>query len=348
MGISNQKDIYIGLDILGSDIHPESEIGAIEIVLRLDEKIKIAAVCPEKTFALLPQSERISFINARSGVPMNTPPSLALRNFKGSTLDEGTKALGQMRISAFVTAGNTGAALAFAMVNIKRIRGIPRPAIAVVIPAKSGPRVLIDAGANADVRPEHLVGFAKLGISFAKDVLGVKKPKVALLNIGEEEGKGDTLRKESYKRLKILKDNFAGNIESKDLLESPHEVIVTDGFTGNICLKLLEGSVDFFARTLKDALTEGSFLTKTGAFLVKNAIKIKFEKLRYEKYGGACLLGLSRPVVIAHGRSNAEALANAILYAREVAMADIGKHISNKGEEETEIFSEKVEKETLF
>ncbi len=348
MNISNDKDISIGLDLLGSDTHPESEISALEIVLRLDKKIKIAVICPESFSPLLPESERISFISANSGVPMDTPPSLALRNYKGSTLDEGTKALSKGLISAFVTAGNTGAALAFAVINIKRIKGISRPGIAVVIPARSGPRVLIDAGANADVRPEHLVGFAKIGISFAKYVLGIEHPRVALLNIGEEEGKGDTLRKESYKRLKVLKNSFGGNIEAKDLLESPYEVIVTDGFTGNICLKLLEGSVDFFMRTLKEALTEGNLLNKTGAFLVKNSIKNKFNNLRYEKYGGACLLGLLRPVIIAHGRSNAEALANAILYAKEVAEANIEKHLTKNVSEENEIFSENIEKETLF
>lgn len=348
MNGSIEKDVCVALDMLGSDNHPEAEIGAVELVLNLDTKIKIAAVCPESVYALLPRSERISHINAKSGVPMDIPPSLAVRNFKGSTLDVGTKALREGGVSAFVTAGNTGAALAFATINVKKIKGILRPAIAVVIPAKSGPRVLLDAGANAEVRPEHIVDFAKLGLSYAREVLGIKNPRVALLNIGEEGSKGDTLRKESFKKLKALKDKFAGNIESKDILESPYEVIVTDGFTGNICLKLLEGSAEFFKGVLKEALEEGNFLTRLGRLLVRSAIKRKFENLRYEKYGGACLLGLSKPVIIAHGRSNAEALANAILYAKDVAEAEIGMHISGEEQKDPEVFLEETERKTLF
>lgn len=317
--------VTVAIDLMGSDRNPEPEISAIETVLSQDEDIRIASVGPKSLITHLLTNPRFVFIESSAGVPMDTPPAFALRNYSNSTLDVGTKALKEGMVDAFVTAGNTGAALAFSLKNLKRIKGIPRPGIAVVLPTEKKPKVLIDAGANADCRPEHLVGFAKLGLLYAENVLELRNPRFSLLNIGEEENKGDSLRKETYKLMMSLKDKFAGNIEPEDLLnpENEVEVIVTDGFTGNVTLKLLEGAADNIMRIVRRALSREDVLIKLGAYLVKGSLSKEFDVLRYEKYGGACLLGLEKPVVISHGRSSAEALVNAILTAKKVVEADI-------------------------
>jgi phosphate acyltransferase len=213
-----------------------------------------------------------------------------------------------------VSAGSTGAMLAASLLHIRRQPGAFRPAIAVVIPARRGPSVLIDAGANADARPEHLVQFGHMGAVFAEEILGVTDPEIRLLSIGEEDEKGNQLTLEAHELLRSSGLRFTGNTESRWLLEGDADVVVTDGFTGNIALKALEGTI----RSILDALRAevGSSLRgKIGGVLVRPGTRRLRERLDPETYGGAYLLGLRGLVVIAHGSSSRVAIANAIRLA---------------------------------
>jgi phosphate acyltransferase len=213
-----------------------------------------------------------------------------------------------------VSAGNTGAMLAACLFEIRRLTEVDRPAIAAVIPARNGPTVLLDAGANADARAEHLLQFAEMGTIFAEEVLELSRPYVRLLSIGEEPEKGNQLVLEAHELLSKSGLRFAGNVESRALLDHAGEVVVTDGFTGNIVLKLLEGTI----RTLLDALRDEIYAStrgKVGGLLIRPAARNLRERLDPETYGGAHLLGLRGVVVIAHGNSSRRAIANAIRMA---------------------------------
>jgi phosphate acyltransferase len=233
--------------------------------------------------------------------------------------------VGEGRADAAVSAGNTGAMLAAGLRELRRLPGVYRPAIAVTIPARSGPSLLVDAGANADARPEHLLQFAHMGSVFVEEILGVREPDVRLLSIGEEDEKGNQLTLEAHALLAASDLRFGGNVESRELLEGAADVVVTDGFTGNVCLKLLEGTI----KTLLDALREEITATprgKLGGLLIRPAANRLRRRLDPDTYGGAYLLGLRGLVVIAHGNSSRRAIANAIrLAARGVEHDVVGR-----------------------
>jgi phosphate acyltransferase len=211
-----------------------------------------------------------------------------------------------------VSAGNTGAMLAAGLLHLRRLPGVMRPAIAVPIPARRGPSVLLDAGANADARPEHLLQFAHMGAVFSEELLDVRRPEVRLLSIGEEDGKGNQLTLEAHR---LLRDdnrlNFKGNAESRDLLRGAADVVVTDGFTGNVALKLLEGTISELLDALREEIV-ATAIGKLGGALIRPAARRLRTKLDPDTYGGAYLLGLRGLAVIAHGNSRRRAIANAI------------------------------------
>jgi glycerol-3-phosphate acyltransferase PlsX len=215
--------------------------------------------------------------------------------------------------------------LAAGLVAIRRIDGVRRPAIAVPIPARNGPSVLIDGGANADARPEHLLQFAEMGVTFAREILGVERPAVRLLSIGEEPEKGNQLTLEAHALLAASDLDFQGNVESRHLLDKAADVVVCDGFTGNICLKLMEGTI----RTVLDAFRDEIMATprgKLGGLLIRPAVGGLRSRLDPETYGGAYLLGLRGLAVISHGNSSRKAIANAIrLAARGVEHDVVGR-----------------------
>jgi len=235
------------------------------------------------------------------------------------------RAVSEGTADAVVSAGNTGAMLAAGLLELRRIPGVMRPAIAVPIPAKRGPSVLIDAGASADARPEHLLQFATMGAVFAEEILGIESPVVRLLSIGEEREKGNQLTLEAHELLAASDLNFAGNTEGRDLLAGAADVVVTDGFTGNVALKLLEGTI----RVLLDAMREEITATTTGklgGLLIRPAARRLRGRLDPDTYGGAYLLGLRGLAVIAHGNSTSTAIANAIrLAARGVEHDVVGR-----------------------
>lgn len=258
-------------------------------------------------------------------VGMDEKPADAFRTKTDSSLVRAVKAVADGEADAVVSAGNTGAMLAAGLVYIRRIPGVRRPAIAVPIPARNGPSVLIDAGANADCRAEHLLQFATMGAVFAEEILDVTRPTVRLLSIGEEPEKGNQLTLEAHALLLASDLDFRGNAEGRDVLEGAADVLVTDGFTGNVTLKAVEGTI----RTLLDSLREeitASTAGTLGGFLIRPAARRLRKRLDPDTYGGAYLLGLRGLAVIAHGNSSPTAIANAIrLAARGVDHDVVGR-----------------------
>jgi glycerol-3-phosphate acyltransferase PlsX len=258
-------------------------------------------------------------------VGMRERPADAFRAKADSSLVRAVKAVADGEADAVVSPGNTGAILAAGLVLLRRVPGVRRPAIAVPIPARKGPSVLIDAGANADCRAEHLLQFATMGAVFAEEILGIARPQVRILSIGEEPEKGNQLTLEAHELLAASDLDFRGNAEGRDVLEGAADVLVTDGFTGNVALKSVEGTI----RTLLDSLREEITATTSGTLgglLIRPAARRLRRRLDPDTYGGAYLLGLRGLVVIAHGNSSATAIANAIrLAARGVDHDVVGR-----------------------
>jgi len=258
-------------------------------------------------------------------VGMDEKPADAFRTKADSSLVRAVKAVADGEADAVVSPGSTGAILAAGLVLLRRVPGVRRPAIGVPIPARKGPSILIDAGANADCRAEHLLQFATMGAVFAEEMLGIVRPQVRLLSIGEEAEKGNQLTLEAHELLAASDLDFRGNAEGRDVLEGAADVLVTDGFTGNVALKAVEGTI----RTLLDSLREEITATTAGTLgglLIRPASRRLRARLDPDTYGGAYLLGLRGLVVIAHGNSSPTAIANAIrLAARGVDHGVIGR-----------------------
>jgi phosphate acyltransferase len=258
-------------------------------------------------------------------VEMNEKPAEAVRAKPDSSLVRAVRAVALGEADAVVSAGNTGAMLAASLIELRRQPGVMRPAIAVAIPTRRGPCVLLDSGANADARPEHLLQFAHMGAIFAEEILGIADPEVRLLSIGEEREKGNQLTLEAHELLAETELNFAGNAESRDLLEGAADVVVCDGFTGNVALKLLEGTIASVLDALRREIT-ASLPGRVGGLLVRGAARRMRRRYDPDTYGGAYLLGLRGLVVIAHGSSSRVAIANAIrLAARGVEHDVVGR-----------------------
>ncbi len=256
----------------------------------------------------------LRLVETTETIEMDAPPVEAVRSRPDSPLVRAIAAVADGEAEAVVSAGSTGAALAAALLGLRRLPGALRPAIAVVIPARAGPTVLIDAGANADARPEHLVQFAHMGAVFAEEILGIREPEIRLLSIGEEDEKGNQLTLGAHELLRASELRFGGNTESRRLLEGDADVVVTDGFTGNVALKAVEGTISTVLDGFRSEL-EASVRGRLGGLLVRPAARRLAQRLDPETYGGAYLLGLNGVVVIAHGSSSRVAIANAIRLA---------------------------------
>ena len=281
--------------------------------------------CGEKT---LPQGMEI--VHTTETVEMCDDPATVFRRKKDTSMGVGLTMLRDGRADAMVSAGSTGALLTGATLIVKRIRGIRRAAMGPVIPTASGRAILCDCGANAECTPEYLLQFAYLGSYYAQRVMGIEKPRVGLLNIGAEEEKGDTLRHETYALLKEAGEagriHFIGNVEANEAMMGTADVIVTDGFTGNVMLKTMEGVGSFAGSALK-AMFKKNLLTKLAALCVMPGLNAFKAKLDPNKVGGTAFIGISRPVIKAHGSSNAEAIENAMGQAVQVARSGIIRDI---------------------
>jgi glycerol-3-phosphate acyltransferase PlsX len=256
----------------------------------------------------------LELVEAPSVIAMDEKPVEAVRAKPESSLVTANRAVGEGRVDAVVSAGNTGAMLTAGLLEIRRLKGVLRPAIAAVIPARGGASVLIDAGANSDARPEHLLQFAHMGSVFAEDVLARRNPEVRLLSIGQEPEKGNSLTLEAHALLQESGLNFKGNTEARELLRFAADVVVTDGFTGNVALKLLEGTITELLDALREEIA-ASTRGKLGGLLIRPAARRLRRRLDPDTYGGAYLLGLRGLSVIAHGNSSRAAIANAIRLA---------------------------------
>jgi glycerol-3-phosphate acyltransferase PlsX len=299
--------IRVAVDAMGGDRAPDEIVaGALESAS--------PSIAPVLFGPAGLETHGLELVEAPDTIPMHAKPVEAVRSKPQSSLVAACRAVGEGDCSAVVSAGNTGAMLAACLFEIRRLPEVDRPAIAAVIPARRGPTVLLDAGANADARPEHLLQFAEMGVIFAEEVLGLPRPGVRLLSIGEEPEKGSQLVLEAHELLVQNEPNFQGNVESRALLEGAGEVVVTDGFTGNVALKLMEGTI----RSLLDALRDEIYAStrgKVGGLLIRPAARHLRERLDPETYGGAHLLGLRGVAVISHGNSSRRAIANAVRMA---------------------------------
>lgn len=269
----------------------------------------------------------ITICHAPETVGMNESPSAALRKKKHSSIRVGLELVKRGEADAFISAGNTGAVMATAMVTLGSLPGVERPAIALIVPTLRGQSILLDAGANADCKPRHLLQFAIMGDIYARQVMGKKSPTVGLLSIGEEESKGNELTREAFKELEEERSlNFIGNVEGRDVFSGAADIIVCDGFTGNIALKISESAAEFFTVLLKEELEKG-LVGKLGALLTRGAFRRFKKRVDYTEYGGAPLLGVGGMCIIGHGRSTAKAIKNAIRVAAECVENKVIEHI---------------------
>jgi phosphate acyltransferase len=272
------------------------------------------------------ETHGLPLVETLGAIDMEESPVDAVRAKPDSSLVRAVRAVADGEADTVVSAGSTGAMLAASLLYIRRLPGVYRPAIGVVLPGRRGPTVLIDAGANADARPEHLVQFGHMGAEFAHDILGVEDPVVRLLSIGEEDEKGNQLTLEANELLRESGLRFAGNTESRWLLDGDSDVVVTDGFTGNVALKALEGTIRTILESLRSEL-ESSVRGKLGGLLIRPAARGSRERLDPDTYGGAYLLGLRGLVVIAHGSSSRVAVANAIRLAARGVEHDVVRRL---------------------
>lgn len=259
--------------------------------------------------------EKIEILNAEDEITNDDKPVLAIRRKKDSSMVKALQLVKEKKADSVISSGSTGALLSGGLFIVGRIKGISRPALSPVYPTEKGISLLLDAGANVDCKPKHLQQFALMGSIYSNKVLGVKNPKIGLINIGEEEGKGNELTKESYKLLKDMDFNFKGNLEVRDLPKGEYDVLVCDGFVGNTILKLTEGLASSIFSTLKEEFMK-TLKSKFGALLLKSSFKSFKKKLDYSEYGGALLLGVKGGVIKAHGSSDAKAIKNAIRQAK--------------------------------
>jgi glycerol-3-phosphate acyltransferase PlsX len=311
----------IVLDAMGTDAYPVPDVaGAVEAAREFGESIILVGreEAIQHELAKHPtQDLNLEIVHASEVIEMEDEPAWAARVKKDSSMHVGLGLVRDGKADAYVTAGNTGGVLAVAtLYTLKRIRGIKRPALAAILPMPTGRVVTLDIGANADCRPEYLLQFAHMGTIYAKAVLDSSKPRVALLSNGEEPGKGNTLVKESYKLLAKSDFDFIGNVEPKELVDCQADVVISDGFTGNILIKTLEATAKMLTSLLRDEIKSGP-LTAAGGLLAKPAFGRVARQIDPFEVGGGPLLGVNGVVIVGHGRSNARAIKNAIGQARK-------------------------------
>src|SRR5918912_345595 len=333
--MSQQLTGKVVVDAMGSDQAPHPEIDG---ALAATRDLGVGVILVGQTERVEPELRRcgwrrqgdrnIELVEAEEVIGMDEPVATAVRRKKKSSLRVGTRLVTEGQADGFVSAGNTGAAMATAKMVIGMLAGCDRPALAALIPTKSGkPTLLLDVGANAECKPHHLTQFAIMGDAYSRAVLGTMRPTVGLMSIGEEEAKGNDLTKEAFPLMRDLASlNFVGNVEGRDVFTGQVDVIITDGFTGNVMLKLSEGLTDAMLSMIRRELS-ASVITKTGAMLARPAFQRLKKKPDYTEYGGAPLLGVRRLVVIGHGSSNARAIRNAVRIVKEFSERGAGARI---------------------
>lgn len=322
--------LKIAVDAMGGDFAPEINIlGAYEAAE--DNEIEIILVGNEEKIKDFLQEKRelkgrISILHTNDYILMDENVSTAIRR-KNTSMRKAIELVKEGKADAVLSAGNSGAMMALSFLLLGKLPDVDRPAIATVIPCLKGHFILLDAGANVDCKSEHLLQFAFMGDAYHKALFNSKSPRIALLSIGEEGSKGNEATKEAFKLLQESNLNFIGNIEGKDIFFGSADVVVCDGFVGNIVLKVGEGLAEALMKMLKREITE-LITGKLGYMMIKPAVKSFRKKIDYSEYGGALLLGIKGTSLICHGRSSAKAIKNAIKVATEMAKKEIYKRIS--------------------
>ncbi|MCM8801153.1 MAG: phosphate acyltransferase PlsX [Candidatus Omnitrophica bacterium] len=319
------------VDAMGGDHAPGVVVeGAVEAVKEYKEEIVLVGE-PSQIEPVLKRFEypkdKIFIYPARETILMHELPAISVRKKKGSSIVVGINLIKELKGDAFFSAGNTGAVVCAASMDLGLLPGVERPGIALVIPTIKGISLIIDVGANINPKPLHLLQYGIMGSAYLESIFNKPQPTVGLLNVGEEETKGTDFVKETYDLLSKSNLNFIGNIEGKSIFSGKCDVIVCDGFVGNVALKVMEGAVETMQFFLKRYLLKTSLKGKIGFFLIKDTFS-KFKKdLNYAEYGGATLLGVNGVVIIGHGRSNARAVKNAIRVAIEEVKRKINQRI---------------------
>lgn len=322
----------IAVDAMGGDNAPREIVrGALRAVNELGVRVQLVgrreAIEAELRAADAPATDAVELVHAADVIGMDEHPANAVRAKKDASVVQTCTLVAEGKARAAVSAGNSGAMLASALFTIKRISGVARPAIGAVFPSAGGTTFVLDVGANTDCKPEWLAQFAIMGDTYARTMLAIEHPRVGLLSIGEEAEKGSELVQATYPLMQALPVRFIGNVEGKDLFRGVVDVVVTDGFTGNVVLKTAEGVGEFLFGSIREA-AEQSFSGKVGGALLKPRLRPLRDRIDYRKTGGALLLGIAGEVIIAHGRSDAEAIVNAIAVAHRAADADVSGTIA--------------------
>lgn len=325
----------IAVDAMGSDKAPKPEIeGAIQAAKHYP--VRVLLVGPEEQLraelAHHPSAAHlpIEIVHASEYITMQDKAAQALRTKRDSSMRVGLRLVREGKAAGFISVGNTGAAMATAKLVLGTLPHVDRPALAAVFPTSKGTAaILVDVGANVDCKPHNLEQFAVMGEIYSRSIFGIARPRVGLLSVGEEEGKGNELTKDSYPRLKALPINFIGNVEGRDLYNGEVDVIVCDGFIGNVALKVSEGLAEAVRFLLKESL-QSTITSQVGAMLSRQAFADFKKRLDYSEYGGAPLLGLKGVCIIGHGSSNANAIKNAIRVAAQFADTKINAKIEQE------------------
>ena len=313
--MSSNKTV-IAVDAMGGDLGPSVVVpGAIEAARQTGAKILLVgneATLDGELNRLSPSGVDLEIVHAPEVAGMDEKPSDILRRKKNASIQVACRLVRDGAAQGVVSAGHSGASVACGMFIMGRIPGVERPALASLLPTEKEPVVLLDVGATVDCKPYNIFQFGLMGDAFARDILNKESPRVGLLSIGEEEGKGNSQVKEAYELFKMAQNlNFSGNIEGRDLFTGEMDVAVCDGFVGNVALKLSEGLGLSLSRVLKRELLNSGFLPKLGSLLAKSAFRRFAKVVDYAEYGGAPLLGLQNISLVCHGRSNAKAICNA-------------------------------------
>jgi phosphate acyltransferase len=319
--------VRIAVDAMGGDYAPLAVVRGVEAACA-EDVAEVVLVGDESVITpLLKGRSHIEIVHTSAVVEMDDSPSVALRRKKDSSLGTCFSLLKEGKVEAVLSAGNSGAAMAFAIFVLGRVPGVDRPAILTIHPNMQGSiSVLLDAGGNVDCRPSHLVQFALMGDIFAKRVLGIEAPRIGLLSNGEEETKGNELTREAHAILKTLPFNYGGYVEGNDLHNGRANVVVTDGFAGNVALKASEGIAEFMITFLKEEIDK-SAEAKKGYLLLADAFDAFSKKWDYSEYGGSPLIGVDGVTIICHGKSNERAIKNAIIQGRRFVDTKLNDHI---------------------
>ena len=326
--------VKVALDAMGGDNAPVAIVQGAVDAINTSKDIKVflvgkEALVKEELAKYNYNAEQVEIVDATEVIEMAEPPVMAIRKKKDSSIVKALHLVKDGTCDAFVSAGSSGAVLVGGQLIVGRIKGVERPPLAPLIPTETGASLLIDCGANVDARPSHLVQFAKMGSVYMENVMGIKNPKVAIVNIGAEEEKGNALVKETFPLLKNTPEiNFIGSIEARDIPKGYADVIVCEAFVGNVILKLYEGVGGTLIKKVKEGMMT-SLRSKIGALLVKPALKTCLKSFDLEEYGGAPLLGLKGLVVKTHGSSKAVEIKNTILQCQTFKEHNINEKIKN-------------------